>query len=427
MRSVRAGAGPACVLAAAFAGAAACAQDGTPVEWSRSFSSAMPEQVGMSSEALATMTDWVEHGPPILSLLVSRHGKLVYELYTSGIERAQAHYVMSVTKSVVSALVGIAIEQQLLPSVDTPVTRVLPRRLFASDDEFARFSRLTVQQVLGMAALDAPLPPRDTSPAAAARQQAFWSAPNRVAFALGQPLLTASRTAFQYNDVTPMLAIGMLQYAAGTTALQFAQQHLFGPLGCVNVEWMHQDATGLDNGGYGLRLRPIDMQRIGVLYLQRGMWNGRRLLAERWVEQSFTPWNRSQPEFAAPNYGSFWWTRRDAKWRRHEANGWQGQRIAVLPEPGLVVTMTACITDGTEEPVFAKIVDEWLPAAVRNPSGAALPAARSAQQRLASRLHEALGWKKLPDGTEPRMVPGAACKEPRVPFTDAGKDAERRR
>ena len=388
-----------------------------PSDFGRTFAVATPEQVGMETAGFLALTDWIENGQPILSLLVSRNGKLVYELYTSGVDREQAHYVMSVTKSIVSALVGIAIDEKLLPPPDTAVTKVLPRRLFASDEEFSRFSRLTLRQVLGMAALDAPVPPHDESAAAVQRQQAFWSAPNRVTFALEQSLLPESPGAFQYNDITPMLATGMLQYASGTSAFEFAQQHLFAPLGFRNVEWMHQDATGIDNGGYGLRLRPIDMQKFGVLFLRRGKWEGRQLIARNWVDQSFTPWISSRPGFAA-NYGWYWWTQGDAKWRRHEANGWRGQRIAVIPEQGLVVTMTACIADGTEDQVFGKIVNEFLPAAVHNSTGAALPPARAAQQKLEARLKDAVSWKRVGDGIEPRMVPGVAAKESRVPFAD---------
>jgi CubicO group peptidase (beta-lactamase class C family) len=389
-------------------------------DFGRTFSVATPEEVGMRSAGLVALTDQVENAPPILSILISRHGKLVYELYTSGIDREQAHHVMSVTKSVVSALVGIAIDEKLLAGPDTAVTKAVPRHLFPSDEGFARFSRLTLRQVLGMAALDAPLPPQDASPAAARRQQAFWSAPDRVAFALQQPLLPEASGTFQYNDVTPMLAIAMLQGAARMSAFEFAQQHLFGPLGFRNAEWMHQDATGNDNGGYGLRLRPIDMQKLGVLFLMRGSWDGRQVVARKWVEQSFTPWNRSRPEFAAPNYGWFWWTRRDGKWLRHEANGWRGQRIAVVPELGLVVTMTANVTDGTEERVFGRIMDELLPEAVQNANGAALPAARAALEKLRARLADARGWQRL-TGAEPRMVPSVAPKESRLPFREPAK------
>lgn len=386
-------------------------------DFNATFASATPEQVGMDSAALLALTDFVEHGPPILSLLVSRDGKLVFELYTSGCDREQAHYVMSVTKSVVSALIGIAIAEKQLPALDSAVTKVLPRRLFASDSDVARFAGVTIQDVLGMAALDAPVPPHDLSAPAAERLQAFWSAPNRVAFALRQALLPRTGKEFQYNDITPVLATGMLQYATGTTTLEFAQQHLFKPLGFRNCEWMHQDVTGIDNGGYGLRIRPIDMQKLGVLYLRQGAWQSRQLLPKSWVEESFTPWIRSRPEFA-PNYGAYWWTRRDGKWPRHEAIGWRGQRIAVLPKPGLVVTMTACILDGSEDQTFAKIVDEFLTKAVLNSTGAAVPEAPVARKQLTERLNAARAWQRITKDTEARMVPGVAAKESRVPFTD---------
>lgn len=419
----------AALLLPARAAAASCAQGkvaAPAADFGKTFAEATPEQAGLDSDKLIALTEWLrDHPLPIYSLLISRHGKLVYELYTSNLDREQAHYLMSVTKSVTSALVGIAIDDKLLPGPDAPIVRMLPRALFASDADLARFSSLTLRQVLGMAALDAPVSPHDPSPAATERQQAFWSAPNRVAFALSQALLPAKPETFQYNDITPMLAIGVLQHAAGQSAFEFAQQHLFTPLGFRNAEWMHQDATGFDNGAYGLRLRPIDMQKFGVLFLQRGIWEGKRLLSKSWVDLSFTPWIRSKPEYAEPNYGWSWWTRRDATWTRLEANGWKGQRIAVMPEPGLVVTMTACFEDGSEEQVFGKIVNELLPPAVRNKTGAALAPSRAAQARLRALLIEARTWQRVGGGVEPRMVPAVGSKEVHRPFTVAATKSGR--
>jgi CubicO group peptidase (beta-lactamase class C family) len=386
-------------------------------DFSKTFVTALPEQCGIDSSKLIDLTSWLRDSSlPVFSLAISREGRLVYELYTSGIERDHAHYVMSVTKTVVSALIGIAIDARLLPGVETPITKVLPRHLFAGDQDFDRASSLTLRRVMGMSALDAPMAPHDRSPAGEQRLRAFWSADNRVTFALSQQVLPAKPEGFQYNDVTPALAVGCIQHASGMTAFEFAQQHLFGPLGFRNAEWMHQDAAGIDMGGYGLRLRPIDMQKLGVLYLRHGSWEGRQLIPKAWVDLSFTPWNRSRPEFGQPDYGWFWWTRRDGKRIRHEANGWKGQRIAVFPSVGLVVTMTACIEDGSEEQVFGRILDDYVLPAIRNDDGAALPPARSTQARLAELLHEARTWQRLPPSVEPRMVPSPAAKESRRPF-----------
>ena len=91
-----------------------------------------------------------------------------------------------------------------------------------------------------------------------------------------------------------MLAVGALQYVTGKGALEFAEEALFRPLDFRNYEWMHQDVSGIDNGGYGLRLRPIDMQKFGILYLHHGNWNGKQLISKNWVDSSFEPWNRSR-------------------------------------------------------------------------------------------------------------------------------------
>src|SRR5262249_44070871 len=156
--------------------------------------------------------------------------RLVYELYTSSLTREHAHYQMSATKSVVSALVGIAIDRGLISGPNAPITETLPRAVFASDADVARLRSVTLHHVLGMSALDAPDSPLVTTPEAVARTARFGSAPNRLTFALEHPLLANPGRAFQYNNVTPMLAIGVLQYATRTSALEFAEASLFGPL-----------------------------------------------------------------------------------------------------------------------------------------------------------------------------------------------------
>ncbi len=242
-----------------------------------------PEDEGVDSGTIVALTEWIrDQRIPIFSFLISRNGRLVYELYTSSQTRNHAHYQMSATKSVVSALVGIAIDQGLISGPNAPITETLPRQLFASDSDVARFRSVTVRHVLGMSALDAPDPPRVTTPEAVARHLPFRSAHNRVKFALEQPLLATPERAYQYNDVTPALAVGLVQYATGKTALEFAEDRLFGPMGLRNYEWMHQDPSGIDLGGFGLRLRPIDMQKFGVLYLNGGVWRGNALISRSW-------------------------------------------------------------------------------------------------------------------------------------------------
>jgi CubicO group peptidase (beta-lactamase class C family) len=378
--------------------------------------SVLPEDEQLDSKALLELTEWIrDQHIPVFSLLISRNGRVVYEMYTSHVRPDDAHFQMSVTKSVVSALIGIAIDRGYVGGPDAPITTTIPRRIFGGDANFARFQLVTVRHVLGMSALDAPDVPRFRTPEALALQRRFWSVENRVALALEQPLLAKPGVSFQYNDVTPMLATGVLQYATGRSALEFAEENLFKPMKFRNYEWMHQDPAGIDNGGYGLRLRPVDMQKFGILYLNSGRWEGRQLVASNWVALSFSPWNRTRTELREPNYGWFWWTRSGGPAGTvHSAVGWKGQRIAVVPDRKIVVTMTACIQDDSEVRVFNEVIDRFLVRALR--SDATMPRDTAVQARLAAAVDRMRDYSVTCPGGDDRMVPSATPKGKHVSF-----------
>ena len=382
-------------------------------ELSASFGVSTPEAEGLDSAKLVELTNWIrDNKPPIFSVLISRDGKLVYELYSSSLDRDEAHYVMSITKSFTSALVGIAIDRKILPGVDAPLSKVLPQFLYAEKADSARFANVTIKDVLGMSALDADEPPHATTPEDVQRGKDFLASKNRTAFALTQKTLPNPGVSYQYNDITPQLATGMLEYATGKTALQFAQDALFGPLGFRNQEWMHEDATGIDNGAYGLRIRPIDMQKFGILYLRDGLWNGRQLVSKAWVELSFQPWIRAQPKLRQPNYGWYWWKDNfGAGWAAHVANGWKGQRIAVIPEQQMVVTVTGDVEDGNavEDKLFDDIMRNFIvPASTQPKGGQPDPKVTAA---LAAALAQVWAENLIPPKAEKRMIPSIIPKE----------------
>jgi CubicO group peptidase (beta-lactamase class C family) len=174
---------------------------------------------------------------------------------------------------------------------------------------------------------------------------------------------------------------------------------------------MHQDPSGLDNGGYGLRLRPIDMLKLGLLYLNNGVWKGRQLISKEWIGRSFEPWIRSKPNSEKPDYGWFWWTAYFAPgWTTHFANGWKGQRIAVIPEQNMVVVMTGCIEDG-EFDFFAQLINRVMAPSVRHTP---VPGVSGDAKTLAALLTEVRREApRLSDFIEYRMVPSIAPKAQR--------------
>ncbi len=417
------------IFGLATPGLAGAANSPTPLppipasELSSSFGTSTHEAEGVDSAKLLDLTNWVRDGKlPIFSILISRDGKLVYELYTSSLGRDEAHYVMSITKSFTSALVGVAIDRHLIPGADAPLGKVLPAWLFADKSDIERFAGVTVKDVLGMSALDADEPPHSLTPEDVQRGKDFTASKNRTAFALTQKTLPTPGSSFQYNDITPQLVTGMIEYATKETALQFAQDTLFGPLGFRNQEWTGQDATGIDNGAYGLRLRPLDMQKFGILYLRGGKWNAKQLVSKAWVDLSFQPWIRSQPKLRQPDYGWYWWSDNfGAGWTAHVANGWRGQRIAVIPEQEMVVTITGDIEDGSEDKVFDQIMRDYIVPASNLARGH--PANSKSAALLADALAQLRTDNRIPPQAEKRMIPSIAPREKHHDFMAAATPA----
>jgi CubicO group peptidase (beta-lactamase class C family) len=351
----------------------------------------------------------------IFSLLLSRHGQLAYELYTPGIVRDEAHFMMSTSKSVTSAIVGAALDRGLLPGTDASITKILPPRLFGNSTNDSRFNNVNLKDVMGMSALDANEPPHDYSDAGVLRGKEFAAAPNRVVFALTQALLPMPGTSFQYNDITPMLAGGAVQYATGKRLFDFGVEALFDPMGFKNEEWIGQDSTGIDLASYGLRLRPMDMQKFGILFLNHGRWGSQQLLSEDWVKTSWTAYMHTDSTVTPgyQNYGWFWWHRSDWGSEIHWTWGWRGQFIIDIPAYDAVFSMTADIESGDEVTVLANFVTQYVMPALKQ----GLPATPALEQALASALvsvHQ--GASRVNLSGDPRMVPSVAPKATPIPF-----------
>jgi CubicO group peptidase (beta-lactamase class C family)/predicted Ser/Thr protein kinase len=415
----------------AQAGTGAATLDAAIEPRSGDLTSDAPDAHGIDARPLIDLADWITRERlPIFSLLVSRDGVIVFELYTSSLSREHAHYVMGVTTALTSTLIGVAIDRHLLPSADARLSDVLPAAWFGSEQAMQRFRAVTVRDVLAMSALDAPVSPHDESPASEERFRGFITAGNRARFALQQRVLAAPGRGYQYTDITPQLATGIIAYAAKQSPLEFADATLLGPMRFHNHEWMHQDRAGIDNGAYGLRLRPIDMQKLGILYLQHGMWNHVQLISRDWVSRAFTPWLRRFDDSAEPDYGCYWEAddftpRAEARpagaagrWLGHVVTGWKGQRIAVFTDHNLVVTLTGEIEPPEDEAaLFSRMIESYVIPAIEGTRGTPARPDPALRDRLAAALARAHALAPVAmDQLEPRMVPSIAPKEKHRPF-----------
>jgi len=193
---------------------------------------------------------------------------------------------------------------------------------------------------------------------------------------------------------------------------------------------MHEDESGIDNGAYGLRLRPIDMQKLGILYLQQGVWEKKRLLSSDWVLRSFSPWLKTTSGAGEPNYGWYWWTidygsgmttvrpTRSRRWVARVSTGWKGQRIAVFADQGLVVTMTGLVEPPEDEAaIFRRVVRDYVAPSIEGTGAEAAHPDPGLREPMAEALARVRSEPPpLKHEIEPRMVPSVAPKETHHPF-----------
>lgn len=327
---------------------------------------ARPEDVGLSSAVLARLiADLRGKDRDIHGLIVSRHCRVAAELYAEGVGREHNHAIYSVTKSVLATLVGALLHQGRLASVDIPVADLMSRPAAVPLADWEKLGRIRLAHVLSMSSGLAYRHEPTRHP--------IYRAPSRLAHALIASARHEPGRHFQYSDGDASIAGAVVAARAGRDLRTFAAEALFRPLGFESTDWWFVDQTGLHPGGWGMRLRVIDMVKLGYLWLQRGEWRGERVFAADFVDRAWS-------ETAVPHYGLYWWRN-----RRHEATlgtlrfavGFKGQRVLLSPRHGLVVAVTANLARDEEGPVddlvMARLGEALQPAGgdVVEPDGAA--------------------------------------------------------
>lgn len=299
----------------------------------------------------------------IKALVVSQGGETLYENYFRGTQPGDLHTLNSVTKSVGSALVGIAHRQGRIATDQTLVPFF--EDLYPMESVLYRNKRLVtvenvLQQRLGIEWDEWSTEYGTTeNPVVQMINSGDW-----YQYVLTQPVDALPGGQYAYNSGGSNLMSRMIRVSTGTGPDEFAMRELFGPLGITDVHWELSDATGQGIGttewanpdrdvplGFGLWLKPSDMLKIGELYRNGGIHGGRRILDASWIEASVVPYsNSSNTELFAGNpgsgYGYQWWvhTMTDdlgRSWPGYYASGWGRQYILVYPDLELVVSSVA--------------------------------------------------------------------------------------
>lgn len=284
------------------------------------------------------------------AIVVRRHGRLVDERYFCGederygeplgpvsYDAATKHDLRSITKSVVSLLVGIAIDRGWIRHVDIPVLSAFPEY---GDLHATAASALTLRHLLTMSAglaWNEALPYSDPSNS----ERRMNEATDRSRFVLEQPAVHPPGSLFCYNGGLTTLLAEFVERAAGQPLDVIASEVLFEPLGIADVDWVrYPDET--PNATSGLRMRAPDVAKFGQLMLDGGTWAGRRIVSSAWVRESTVDHVRAN---GPVSYAFHWWLGRLLVGRKQVdwigALGYGGQRLYVVPEMNLVVVIFA--------------------------------------------------------------------------------------
>ena len=286
-----------------------------------------PEQQGMDSAKLGAMlTEILDKHYHIHGLVIIRNGYLVLEMYTPPFQATSRHYIASATKSFTSALIGVAIDKGAISGLDARLLDFFPGRTFANPDPCKQ--EITLEQLLTMSS-GLYWPTQGLYELFGGQLQV---ASDGVQLMLDRPVASLPGAQFNYNTGSSLLLSAVLSQATGMSALEYAQQNLFSPLGISDVNWAAYP-QGITQGGSGLELVPRDMAKFGYLYLKDGVWDGQAIIPSQWVKTSTAALIKTGYVLDL-EYGYHWWVHPSGV---YHARGYGGQRIFVLPDQQMVV------------------------------------------------------------------------------------------
>jgi len=324
----------------ALAAAAAVAQE--PVLSS-------PEAAGLSAQRLAQMEQSIRAGDfkQVTSVLLARGGRLAYERYFDADGAEGLRNTRSATKTITGMLIGIAIDRGLLSGVSARVLEFFPERQPLLNPD-PRKQQITVEDFLTMSSL---LECDDENSFSRGNEERMYLVEDWVRFTLDLPIRgfpdwVPKPAASPYGRSWSYCTAGattlgpLLERATHQSVPDFARQYLFAPLGITQVRWQFQPLGAAMTGG-GLNLRSRDLLKLAQLYLNEGIWNGKRVISADWIHRSIAPHAQARED---TDYGYLWWLpvfhAHGRDFRCFAMYGTGGNKVYVLPQEQLVVVVT---------------------------------------------------------------------------------------
>lgn len=367
-------------LALTTSGMANSQADKAPLPLDDGWQVATPSESGFSPEGLSALTQAIKNGDiaNIHAIVVEHNNALVYEEYFSGpdeklgtslgeitFDHNTFHDLRSVTKSVTTALLGIALDGDYEQVLAKPVHTFFPEiknQLGTGAEKVTLQHALTMTAGLDWNEMTVPYsnPKND--------EVAMYSEANPEAMVLGRNSVTPVGTTWYYNGGLAQVVAGVITELTDMPLDKYAQKVLFQPLGIENYDWMGPKHWQSPSAAAGLRLNIRDMAKIGSVYLHNGKWKGQQIVPETWVKKSTQKYVDSVPwgdQYADYGYGFMWYpgTAKDpSNLKVIRAVGWGGQRIILFPDLKLNISIFAGNYQGGAWDNDAKIIKAILAA-----------------------------------------------------------------
>lgn len=310
------------------------------------------EEQGLNSEILTEMMEFIEEknsdngGNGVDSVIIIKNAYLVFEEYFNGQKEDSLHNIHSCTKSITSALIGIAINNGHIKSVNEKVLDFFPEYEFENMDE--RKKAITIEHLLTMSSgieWDEFFVPYTS------RENDFIDTiynDDWVKYTLDKRMVNNPGEIYEYNTGGSHILSAILQKATGMDTLSYAKKYLFTPLDISeNDVYWPISPKGIYTGGHGVEMKPSDMAKIGLLYHNKGMWNGKQIIPKEWIEKSGQPLIKTNVKNYRYNYiydyGYQWWVDKRNIKGAFFASGYNNQLICVINELNMVVVLTASL------------------------------------------------------------------------------------
>ncbi|MEO9872139.1 serine hydrolase domain-containing protein [Ekhidna sp.] len=290
------------------------------------------------------------------SVLLVKNGRLIIEEYFNNYSVNKQHDLRSTTKSIRSILMGIAIDEGFIVSIEDPISKYLKSHSVSKNQD-SRKKEISIKHLLTMSTgLDC----NDWDKKSAGQEDKVYKKKDWIQYTLDLPMINDPGTVSTYCSMGVLLIAEIISQASGLAIDEFAEKYLFNPLGITNVSWGHTSSKEVIPSGKRIYMTSRDMAKIGQLVLNKGKWDNTQVVSSKWIEESTTP----KTKITGIDYGYLWWNipfkAKEQVVLSKTATGNGGQYIMILPELDMVAVFTGGAYNSQEDKLPFAIMNNVL-------------------------------------------------------------------